>query len=106
MLLFSFLKGCTYIFSGAHKSGGSFLYTFCDSTILRKILGSQSITIKKPIVHYSGLFLCLIEILMDVGFFFKNKKYFCIMAITMHMIVILIYGPTGMNYNLIIFLGI
>ena len=103
LLLFSFLIGCTYIFSGAHKFGGSFLHTFWDSTILSRILGMQPSIIKNPIVHYSGLLLSLIEILMGVGFiFFKNKKYFCIMAITMHMIVIVIYGPIGMNYNLII----
>jgi len=104
LLLFSFLIGCTYIFSGAHKFGGSFLYTFWDSIILRKIFSFPSIIIKNPIVHYSGLLLCLIEIAIGIGFlFFKNKKYFCLMAITMHLIIILIYGPTGMNYNLIIF---
>jgi hypothetical protein len=103
LLLFSFLIGCTYIFSGAHKFGGSFLYTFCDRIILHKILGLQISTIKNPIVHYSGLLLCIIEILIGLGFlFFKNKKYVCVMAIAMHLLIILIYGPTGMNYNLII----
>ena len=101
--LFTFLVGCTYFFSGAHKFGGSFLYTFWDSTILRKIVHLDNATIKLPLIHYSGLVLCFIEVFMGIGLlFFRNKKYVCFTAILMHLIIILLYGPTGMNYNHII----
>ncbi len=103
LLLFSFLIGCTYLFSGAHKFGGSFLYTFWDSLVLRRFLHLDISVIKTPIVHYSGLLLCLIEVFIGLGFiFFRNKKLVCILAIVMHLLIILIYGPTGLNYNLII----
>ena len=101
--LFIFLIGCTYIFSGAHKFDGSFLYTFWDATILRKIMHLDNAAIKLPLIHYSGLVLCFIEVFMGMGLlFFRKKKYVCVTAILMHQMIILLYGPTGMNYNLII----
>ena len=60
-------------------------------------------TIKLPLIHYSGLVLCFIEVFMGMGLlFFRKKKYVCVTAILMHQMIILLYGPTGMNYNLII----
>lgn len=101
--LFVLLMGCTYFYSGIHKFDGSFLYTFWDKLVLTNYLHLDTQTIKMPVVHYLGLVPCLIEIVIGVGIiFFRNKKYFCIAALLMHLFIILIYGPTGTNHNNII----
>lgn len=102
--LIVFLFGATYFFSGLHKFSGSFLFTFWDKLILHKTLGLSWSAIKNPILHYAGLVICVMEIAIGVGLlFFRNKNMFWILAICMHLFIILLFGPTGYNYNNIIF---
>lgn len=103
-ILLAFLLAATYIFSGTHKFSGSFLHSFWDNFVLYKLLGfSYSVTMN-PFAHYSGLLLSIIEIAIGVGIlFFSSKKYFVLLAILMHVLIALIFGPTGLNYNIIIF---
>lgn len=98
-----FLIGCTYFFSGLHKFDGSFLYTFWDNSVLRKTLHLDAQIIKNPFIHYLGIIPCLIEILIGFGIiFFHNKKYFFLMAIMMHLLILFMFGPFGSNHNNII----
>lgn len=102
--LVGFLIAITYIFSGLHKFSGSFLYSFWDRIILNRLLDLPYSMIKNPFVHYSGLIFSVIEIFIGVGIlFFRNKKYISILAILMHLFIVLLYGPVGLNYNIIIF---
>lgn len=97
------LIGCTYFFSGLHKFSGSFLYTFWDTIVLRKILHLDIQAIKNPVIHYMGLIPCFIEIFIGFGIvFFRKKRYLFLMAIGMHLFIIIIYGPFGTNHNNII----
>lgn len=103
LLLFIFLIAVTYIFSGIHKFSGSFLYSFWDQIVLYRLLHLPYNVITDPYIHYSGLLLSIIEILIGVGFiFFRNKWFFGLLAIILHLMIILIFGPTGINYNTII----
>ncbi len=102
--LFVLLLGATYFFSGVHKFSGGFLHTFWDKVVLRKILNLEWATIKNPILHYSGLLLSLLEIAIGIGIVYvRKKKLLLVLAILMHLVIILIFGPFGLNYNLIIF---
>jgi len=103
-LLLTFLLAATYIFSGIHKFSGSFLYSFWDRTILHTLLDLPYSIIKKPLVHYSGLILSAIEIFIGVGILFsRHRRYISFLAILMHLFIAILYGPFGLNYNIIIF---
>lgn len=102
--LLTFLLAATYIFSGIHKFSGSFLYTFWDRIILYRLLGLSYNELMNPLIHYSGLTLSVIEVAIGVGIlFFRTGKYFAPLAIIMHLIIVLFFGPSGLNYNIIIF---
>lgn len=101
--LVGLLIAVTYLFSGLHKFSGSFLYIFWDSIILKKIIHISDGLIKNPFVHYFGLIFPAIEIFIGVGIlFFRNKKNCAILAILMHLFILLLFGPLGLNYNIII----
>ncbi len=97
------LIGTTYIFSGVHKFNGGFLYSIWDKMILNNFFGFSNDFIKIPIVHYSGLLLAFFEIAIGVALLFlKNKKYVIRLAVIMHLLLLLILGPLGLNKNSIV----
>ena len=90
----------TYIFSGLHKFNGGFLLNIWESMILRKFLHADTALISSIYLHYFGLILALIEFLIGMGLLFlRKKKYAAQLAIFMHVLLLLILGPTGINYN-------
>ncbi|MFY0482995.1 hypothetical protein ACI6PS_10325 [Flavobacterium sp. PLA-1-15] len=102
--LFTFLLAATYVFSGIHKFSGSFLYTFWDKIVLYRLFGLSYSEFMNPLYHYSGLMLSVVEVAIGVGILFvRTRKYFALVAIIMHLIIVLIFGPSGLNYNIIIF---
>ncbi|RZK10651.1 MAG: hypothetical protein EOO46_09920 [Flavobacterium sp.] len=104
LLLLAFLMSVTYLFSGIHKFSGSFLYTFWDRIILHQLLDLPYSIIQNPVVHYSGLFLSSIEVFIGIGILFSRyRRYVCIIAILMHLFIATLYGPLGLNHNIIIF---
>ena len=104
LLLLTFLIAATYIFSGLHKFSGSFLYSFWDNTILLRFLDLPYSMVKNPLLHYSGLLLSSIEVLIGVGILFsRHKKYVSLLAVLMHLLIALAFGPLGLHHNIIIF---
>ncbi|MDR6969511.1 hypothetical protein J2X31_003544 [Flavobacterium arsenatis] len=104
LFLLTFLIAVTYIFSGIHKFSGSFLYSFWDRTILHNLLHLPYRIIKIPILHYSGLILAAIEIFIGVGILFsRHRRSISFLAILMHLFIVILYGPFGLNHNIIIF---
>lgn len=102
--LVTFFLAATYIFSGIHKFGGSFLFTFWDRVILHKLLGFSYNEFMNPLMHYSGLMLPVIEVAVGIGILFiRSRKFFAYLAISMHLAIVLIFGPSGLKHNIIIF---
>ena len=102
--LLTFLLASTYIFSGIHKFSGSFLYTFWDKIVLYRLFGLSYNEFMNPLYHYSGLVLSVVEVAIGLGILFvRTRKYFALLAIIMHLIIVLIFGPSGLNFNIIIF---
>lgn len=103
VLLLTFILACTYIFSGLHKFSGGFLYNLWDKMVLDRFLKLPVERIKDPLLHYSGLVFALIEVFIGFGIlFFSNKKFNYALAIAMHLIIIIVFGPWGVSHNLII----
>ena len=100
---FSFLLIVLYLNSGLHKLNGSFLYVVWEKMILIKFLGLNFNQINNTYIHFAGLFLGLIEVLSAIGcLFFKNKKIFALLLVGMHLFILVLVSPIGVNYNSII----
>jgi len=95
------LLGCTYFFSGLYKFNGGFLYKVWDKLILKRNLNISPQIIKIPLVHYSGLILAFIEVLLGFGILFINRfrPYIIILAIIMHLMIIVFLSPLVANIN-------
>ena len=103
VVLLTFILGCTYIFSGLHKFSGGFLYNVWDKMVLDRFMKLSIERIQNPFLHYSGLVLALLELFIGFGMlFFKNKKVNYVLAIAMHLLIIIVFGPWGISHNLII----
>ncbi|MFC4740175.1 hypothetical protein ACFO3U_09235 [Flavobacterium ponti] len=100
---FAFLLLVIYLNSGLHKLNGSFLYTVWENMILHRFFGFEHELIKNSGLHYFGLLLGLIEVLAALGLFFKQtQKISAIALIGMHLFIIAMISPFGLNYNSIV----
>lgn len=100
---FSFLLIVIYLNSGLHKLNGSFLYVVWEKMILIKFFGLNFNQINNAYIHFAGLALGLIEVLSALGcLFYKNKKIFALLLVGMHLFILVLVSPIGVNYNSII----
>lgn len=100
---FIFLLAVTYIYSGLHKINGGFLVSIWEGLILKRFFGFSSSNINNLWIHYLGLSLGLIEFLLGIGLIFlKSKKIIAIMLIVMHLFILVLFSPIGVNSNSII----
>ena len=99
----SFLLFIIYFNSGLHKLNGSFLYKVWEEMILVRFLGFDYVEIQNIYIHYAGLALGMIEITAALGCLFsKNKKFYALLLVGMHIFILLLISPTGLNYNAIV----
>lgn len=100
---FSFLMIVIYFNSGLHKLNGSFLYVVWEKMILIKFFGFDVQAIQNIYLHYAGLSLGLIEVIAALGCLFaKNKKVYALLLVGMHIFILVLTSPIGVNYNSII----
>lgn len=100
---FTFLLLIIYLNSGLHKINGSFLYVVWENMILNRFLGIEFEVIKTYGLHYYGLLLGLIEVLAAIGLFFKHtKKIAALLLMGMHLFILSMISPFGLNYNSIV----
>lgn len=101
--LLSFLICATYIFSGIHKIGGSFLYVVWDTMVLKQFLGLSNAAISNPFLHYSGLILAVIECGAGLVLLFSKSKLLAVYTLVfMHLLILFVLSPLGLNYNSIV----
>lgn len=95
------LIGCTYFFSGLYKFNGAYLYNIWDELILKKTLSISPQLVKTPVLHYAGLLLALIEVLLGLSLLFLNKfqRYVVALAMLMHCLIIVFLSPLLANIN-------
>lgn len=103
IFLFHLLFVATYLFGGLHKLNRDFLTSAWISMILKDFLGLSMEVILKYKLFFVGLVVPIIEILLAAClFFFKSKKKISYLIIAMHVIILIIIGPFGLDYNLVI----
>lgn len=98
-----FIMASVYIFSGIHKFNGGFLYTVWEQMILKRFFGLSSVFIKESNLHYVGLLLPVYEAAMGFGLLLlKNKKWPALLLIAMHLFILVLLSPFGLNYNIVV----
>lgn len=100
---FSFLIAIIYVHSGLHKFTGAFLFTVWENMILQRFFGFEKGSIDSLFVHYSGLSLGFLEFFAALGLLFsKYRKLAALLLIGMHLFILCLISPIGLNYNSIV----
>jgi len=92
-----------YLFSGLHKMNRVFLNDVWVNTILIDLLGISFDTVLKYKLFFIGLIIPFFEVLFaGLLLFSKNKKKISFYLIAIHLAVLIILGPFGLNFNSVI----
>ena len=103
VFLFHLLFVATYLFGGLHKLNRDFLSSAWMNMILKDFFGLSLEFILKFKLFFVGLLIPIAEILLAVFLFFlKSKKIISYLLIVMHLIILIIIGPFGLDYNSVI----
>ena len=98
-----FLLASTYIYSGLQKMNSRFLYAVWDEIIFGGYLKIPAYITHKVWIYNSGYLLSIFETLMGIGLLFSTTKNRGAKAlIGMHIFNLLLLGPMGLNYNVIV----
>lgn len=100
---FSFILLSTYIYSGLNKLNPRFLQTVWDPIILGSFFKVPLIIARQHYLYFSGYFLGFFELLAGTGLLFsKTQKPAAKALILMHFFILVLLGPLGLNYNIIV----
>jgi hypothetical protein len=100
---FTFILITTYLYSGLGKLNGGFLHTVWVQIILKSFLKVPSNITANYYLYHAGYLLGLFELIAGSGLLFsKTKKTAAIALIIMHLFILLLLGPLGLNYNNIV----
>ncbi len=92
-----------YFYSGIHKMQESFVTHMWDHTILKRMLHLPIPFRSKNWLHYCGYTLPIVECAGGVGLLFAaTKKIAATLLIAMHVFILVLLGPLGTGYNLIV----
>jgi len=101
--LFTFILASTYFYSGCNKLNDGFLQNVWVQMFLRSFLKLPVTVALQPWLYYCGYLLALFELLAGLGLMFlKTRKTAAKALILMHLFVLVLLGPLGLNYNAII----
>ena len=100
---FVIMLATIYFYSGIHKIQESFVTYMWDHTILKRLLHLPIPFQSKNWLHYCGYALPMVECAGGIGLLFTaTKKIAAILLIAMHGFILLLLGPLGIGYNVIV----
>lgn len=92
-----------YFFSGLGKMNPLFSQYLRNVIVNLGIFHASDSHINNMLLYHAGYFLGIIEILLSIGLLFKRTvKATALFLILMHLCIIVIFGPLGINYDKII----
>ena len=101
--LFGFILASTYFYSGLSKLNPVFVHSVWHDTIIINLLHVNYNLSYQPLIYHAGYLLGIIEIILSIGLFFqRTKKMVCVSLIIMHSLILLMFGPCGINYDAVI----
>ncbi len=97
-----FVVAALYFYSGVSKFHEGFLYSTWQPMFLKQLPELNTAVQHSALMHL-GYSIPLVETLAAVGLLFPGtRKQAAVLLMLMHAILLLLVGPTGMNYNWII----
>ncbi|MES2431491.1 MAG: hypothetical protein V4556_11165 [Bacteroidota bacterium] len=101
--VFLFMLAATYFYSGLGKLNPVFIQSIWHNLFLTKLFGISYDTAHQPYIHYAGYLFGLIEMILAIGLLYrKTQKKAIRLIILMHLIILALFGPLGLNYDHII----
>ncbi len=92
-----------YFFSGINKCNAVFSKDVLHQLSQARIITSGNFYLYNLITYHLGCIAGSIEILLGIGLiFYRFRKWTAIFLIIMHLLIIAIFGPFGINYDVII----
>lgn len=92
-----------YFYSGLHKMQEGFVTYMWDQTILKRMLHLPIPLQSKNWLHYFGYVLPAVECIAGIALLFAaTKKVAAILLIVMHIFILVLLGPWGIQYNVIV----
>ena len=89
-----------YFFSGLSKWNSAFIHDVWQNLLLHRWLGIYHVN---SMVIRSGYALPLIEMLVGIGLLFnRTRKPAVLVLIIMHLLILCILGPVGLNMNIVV----
>ncbi len=99
----SFILIAIYFFSGISKMNPAFSQFVRQKIILSEIFKPDDSWLSQWLLFHTGYLLGLIETLLSIGLLFKRSTRISgVFLIIMHLIILIVFGPWGMNYDRII----
>ncbi|MFY8128302.1 MAG: hypothetical protein ACOVMM_07970 [Chitinophagaceae bacterium] len=100
---FALIVVSIYIYSGLHKFNFHFINNMWIETILKDFLRITASSIQQYKLAKLGFTLPIVETLAGIGLLSKFwQKKAAYVLITMHVCILVILGPLGINYNQIV----
>ena len=100
LTVFIAILSFTYLYSGFFKLNPLFLKNIWKFLILHNYLGLNQTLATNKWIYHSGYLFALLELLSGIGLLFiKTRKWSALILILMHIIVLIILGPIGLNFN-------
>ena len=101
--ILGFILAAMYFYSGLSKVNPLFVNAVWYQIILTRLFHVSYATAHQPLVYHIGYLLAVIEIVLSIALFFKRtKKAAVILIAVMHLIILFMFGPWGINYDIII----
>ena len=100
--LFLFVLAALYFYSGVSKFHTGFLYASWHPLFLKQVLHFEQ-PLQNPFLFYLGYSIPLLETVAALGLLFRrSRRAAAVFFMLMHATLLLLIGPTGLNYNWII----
>ncbi len=99
----SFIIASIYFYSGIGKMNSAFSQRILHILTRHGIFHANNSYLYNFLCYHIGHILGMIELLFSLGLLFKRtRKGAAILLILMHFLILVIFGPFGLNYDLII----
>jgi hypothetical protein len=99
----SFILIATYFYSACGKFNPGFLQNVWGYMVLKLFLKLPANVVSQRLVYYSGYLLAVFELVCSLGLIFiRTRKTGAIALIIMHVFLLIMLGPLGLNYNKIV----
>lgn len=90
----------TYLYSGIGKLNPGYLEVFWDKMVLKRFFRLENVLMNYPVVYYCGYITALLEVIAAAGLFFvSTQKISAAVLISMHVGILILLGPFGLDYN-------